>query len=257
MSIFVLALLLLGGAILYSIIGVTVVRYFHIGKVNEGHNEVIAPVFATAGVIYAVLIGALIIAVWENYDAAKSNAAEEASILTTMYRESSGMPAAEQSVMREHIKSYTENVIKEEWALQVHGGASPKARNEVVALYGEFTKMDPALAGSPINVDFLTNLTKITDHRNKRTLQSQEHLSGLLWFIIFLGGCIVVGMSFFIYMERKWPHIIISSIFSFLIGSLLLVTIVFDSPFSGALAIDSGSFEHSISVYQSVDQPVK
>lgn len=61
-------------------------------------------------------------------------------------------------------------------------------------------------------------------------------------------------MSFFVYMEKKWPHIIISCIFSFLVGSLLLVTIVFDSPFSGALAIAPDSFEHSLSVYKSVDQ---
>jgi hypothetical protein len=253
MSLFVLALLLLGGSILFAFIGVKVVRKITKGKVQEGHNEVIAPVFATAGVIYAVLIGALVIAVWGSYDSAKGNAAEEASILATMYRETTGMPLAEQKIMREHLIKYTEAVVNEEWALQVKGGASPNARTEVVSLYGEYSKMDPALAASPINVDFLNNITKFADNRNRRTLQSQEHLPALLWFIIFLGSIVVVGMSFFIYMEKHRPHVIISCIFSLLVGSLLLVTIVFDAPFSGPLAIDAGSFEHSLSVYKSVD----
>lgn len=254
MSLWLLASLILGGAVLFSLIGVPIARKSLNGKIHHGHNEVLSPIYATAGVIYAVLIGFLVIAVWENYDAAKANAAEEASILTTMYRETSGMPSAEQQVMREHIVKYTEAVVNKEWALQVHGGASQAARKEVAAMYREYNTLSPTVALLPINADFLTNIDKFADDRNRRTLQSEEKLPGVLWFAIILGSVITVGMSFFIYMERKWPHIIMSSIFGVLIGSLLLLTTIFNQPFQGPLAIDSAAFEHSLSVYKSVDQ---
>src|ERR1700712_970356 len=70
-------------------------------RVREGHNDVLVPLFLTAGTIYAVMLGFLVVVVWEAYGDAKGNVAVEASTLTTMYRMTNGMDTAELKAMRE------------------------------------------------------------------------------------------------------------------------------------------------------------
>ena len=58
------AVLAIGICVIYAAVGVVVVRKLMQGKVREGHNDTIAPMFATAGVIYAVLLGFLVVVGW-------------------------------------------------------------------------------------------------------------------------------------------------------------------------------------------------
>jgi hypothetical protein len=62
MSMVVYALLFVGGAVLYAVVGVLIGRKIVRHQVAEGHNDVLVPVFLTAGVIYAVLLGFTVIA---------------------------------------------------------------------------------------------------------------------------------------------------------------------------------------------------
>lgn len=84
------------------------------------------PVYATVGVIYAVRLAFLVIAVWEQYSAANENVIDEASVLTTMYRETTAMPARARP--RVSVRGYTEAVAGPEWKAQASGGTSPIAR---------------------------------------------------------------------------------------------------------------------------------
>ena len=55
MSAVLIAILFVGGAVLYAIVGVLIGRRIVGRHVREGHNDVLVPLFLTAGVIYAVL----------------------------------------------------------------------------------------------------------------------------------------------------------------------------------------------------------
>lgn len=250
-----LGIIVVGSAVLYAIAGVLIVRRLQRGKIVEGHNDVLSPVFATAGVIYAVLLGFLVVAVWQSYDEAKGNIQDEATTLTTLYRLTAGMRHPEERVaMRKDIREYTEQVIDDEWKTQAEtGSASPKTRQAVGSIYQQYSHMPLSESGSQINGEFLRTLSQITIDRNRRIVQSSEHLSWVMWFGLFVGGVVVVGMTFLLYMERAWPHVVISSVLAALIGTLLFVTMVLDRPFVGPLALESAPFEYSINLYDSVD----
>jgi hypothetical protein len=249
-----LALLIVGASVLFAFIGVVFVRNRMHGRVREGHNDVLVPIFLTAGTIYAVLLAFIVIAVWENYGAAHDNAAEEASTLTTLYRQTNGMPDKEQAEMRELLRSYTEDVINLEWPAQAkNGSASSKARKDVGQIYRTYRTLDPKVASSPIGVEFLQTMRTVATDRNRRSMQSGEQLSIVLWAVLIVGGVIVVGMTFFLYMDVVWPHALFSVLVAALISGLLLITLLLSQPFHGPLAITPESFEHSIVVYNSVD----
>jgi hypothetical protein len=230
-------------------------RRFVKAYVREGHNEVLIPIFLTAGTIYAVLLAFVVIAVWEAHDAAHANAAEEASTLATMYRQTAGMPPNEQREMRRLLREYTEAVFKQEWQIQAQtGGASPTARHLVTEIYRAIGRLPPSEASAPVSVEFLRTFSVVAADRNRRTLEADEQLPRILWFVLLLGAAIVIGMTFFLYMEVFWLHFVISAAMTILIGALLIVTLLLNRPFSGPLAVDAVAFEHSLGVYDSVDK---
>jgi hypothetical protein len=256
MSAWIACTLVIGVSVLYAAVGVTVVRSLMRGHILEGHNDVLSPIFATAGVIYAVLLGFVVIAVWESYGNAKDNVQTEATELTTLYRLTAGMRHPDERVyMRAAIRSYTEAVIDDEWATQAATGkASPKTRASMGAMFGEFSRMPLSTTGSQINGEFLRTLSSIVEARNRRIVQASEQLPWPIWVGLIVGGAITVGLTFILYMERNWPHVLISSVLAALIGTLLYLTIIFNRPFTGPVAIDAGPFEYATTVFDSVDK---
>jgi hypothetical protein len=240
-------------AVLAGLLVVFFRRFLH-ERVREGHNDVLVPLFLTAGTIYAVMLGFLVVVVWEAYGDAKANVAVEASTLTTMYRQTNGMQPEELKAMREHIRAYTEAVVGKEWEIQAKtGGAAPEARKQIAAIYREYAHMPPDIAGSSINREFLQQFSLVTAARNKRTLQAGEAVPWVLWLGLIGGATIVVTMSGLLYMDTWWPHALMSGVLTLMIGMLLFITIILAKPFQGALALEPGPFEHSLSVYKAVD----
>jgi hypothetical protein len=255
MNIYVLAVGVIGFSVAYALVGVFAGRRVMQHHMREGHNDVLVPIFLTSGTIYAVLLAFLVIAVWETYGAAKDNTAEEASTLATLYRQTNGLPDKQEHQLRVLLRDYTEAVAKDEWPIQaINGGASTKARQAVGEIYRAYKKMDPRVATSPVAVEFLQTMRLVAADRDKRRLQATDELPGVLWFGLILGGLIVIGMSFLLYMEVTWPHVLITALMSALIGTLLFITMLLNHPFSGPLAIHPDAFEHSIGVFDSVDR---
>jgi hypothetical protein len=251
-----LALIVIGLSVLYAASGVAIVHKRMHGHVVEGHNDVLSPIFATAGVIYAVLLGFLVVVVWESYDNAKANIADEATHLTTAYRLTAGMRfPAERIAMRAALRRYTKAVIEDEWTRQaLTGKASPDARAAVGNMYSAFHVMPLTQSGSQINGEFLRTLSAITVERNRRIIQAAESLPWIIWLGLVLGGAIVVGLTFVLYMETVWLHVVVSSVLAALIGTLLYLVIVLNRPFVGPMALTPEPFEYVNSFYDAVDQ---
>jgi Protein of unknown function (DUF4239) len=251
-----LALLFVGGAVVYAVVGVLVARKFIHKHVAEGHNDVLVPLFLTAGVIYAVLLGFMVVAVWESYDAAHANAAEEAALLVPLYRQTTDMAPEKGEEMRRLIREYAENVVNDEWAtLKETGHASEKARKSVGDIVRFFGTLTPATkVREIIAAQFLQTFSQVITDRNKRVLEAGESLSWIMWLGSAGGAIITVAMSFFLFMDRPWPHVVMTSVLAALIGILLFMMAMLSRPFVGPLAIEPASFEGSLSAFDDIDR---
>jgi hypothetical protein len=237
--------------------GILLVRRIVHGHIAEGHNDVLVPIFLTAGTIYAVFLAFLVVAVWESYDAAHANIAEEASALTTLYRASTGMEKHSGDELRTLVREYSEAVIEDEWKIQTAtGGASPKARAAGVGMYRLFGTLEPAVRQSDVAIDraVLDLIAQVQADRNKRTLQASESLPPIMWLAAIGSGVVVIVMTFLLYMERVWPQIAMVSVMASMIALLLCITFVLSSPFTGPMALTPEPFEHALTVYDSVDK---
>src|ERR1700741_175657 len=111
----VLAILVVGASVAFAICGTLIGRRLVRNNMAAFHNEIVISLFSAAGVVYAVLLGFLVVVVWEAYDDAHRNVAEEASTLGPLYRLTYGMKADEGAEMRTLIRRYAQSVITDEW----------------------------------------------------------------------------------------------------------------------------------------------
>jgi hypothetical protein len=252
----VLALLIIGGSVGYGVLAVVVGRKIAHRHVGEGHNDVLEPVFCTAGVIYAVLLGFMVVAVWQAYDDAHANVSEEAAILVPLYRQTIDMASDKGPAMRGLIRQCTRNVDDDEWrTMQASGNGSAKARQSIGDLVRLFGTLTPSTdIRKIIATQFLQTLSQVILDRNKRISESSESLSWVMWLGAVGGGAIIVGMSSVLHMDRRWPHVLMVAVMSGLIGLLIFIIAVLSRPFVGPLALDPAPFEHSVAAFNDVDQ---
>ncbi|HTH98065.1 MAG TPA: hypothetical protein VL574_11665 [Stellaceae bacterium] len=256
MNIALLFVLAATAAVVFATTGVWLGRHFMRGRVDKGHHEVLATLFQTGGTLHAVFLAFLVVAVWESYNAAHANVADEASALTTLYRESAGMESGMGKELRRLIRDYTDAVVRDEWRIQAEtGGASPKARAAGLDMYRLFAREKPATKQSDSAIDeaALAIISQIQSDRNRRTLAAEASLPPIMWFAAIGSGAIVLSMSFFLFMEQAAPQMIVTSIMTSTVALLLCIAFVLSHPFAGPMALNPEPFKHAIEVYDSVD----
>jgi multisubunit Na+/H+ antiporter MnhC subunit len=242
-----------GGGVLFAVLGVLGGRRLVHHQVAEGHNDVLVPVFLTAGVIYAVLLGFMVVAVWEAYDAAHANVAEEAALLVPLYRQSEALPAEQADALRKALHEYAEQVVSG-WDRFVHGRRNVEAGAAMQNLFTTFGALKPVTKAQELTAaQFMTSLNLMLLDRNKRYMHAAESLSWIMWLAAVGGGVVTVALTFLIFMERTWPHVLAVSIMAAMIALLLFTIAVLSRPFLGPLAIEAAPFETSLAVFNDID----
>ena len=95
-----LGLLIVGGTVLFAVGALSIARRVFRERAAGMHNDVMIALYAGASVAYAVLLGFMVVVVWQAYDTAHRNLAEESASLVALYRLTYGMEAKERSEER-------------------------------------------------------------------------------------------------------------------------------------------------------------
>jgi hypothetical protein len=225
-------------------------------RLAGGHHEVLVALFQTGGTLHAVFLAFLVVAVWQSYDAARANVAEEASAIATLYRASIGMQSDAGRQLRGLLREYAQAVIQNEWAIQAEtGGASPRARAASLAMYRLLGREDPQVKqnDASINGAVLEMISQVQSDRNKRTLAAEQSLPMIIWVAAIGSGAIVLSMSFLLYSDQVALQMILTSVIATTITVLLCITFVLSHPFVGLMALQPDPFKHSLEVFEAVD----
>jgi Protein of unknown function (DUF4239) len=174
MNYLLLGVLMIGGPAVYATAGVFFGRKRLHGRVQEGHNDVCVPIFLNAGVLFAVLMGFMVIAVWKSYDAARINVATEATALVPLYRSSGNLPPEAGDKIRELTREYVHLVIEDEWPIQASSGQpSSKARKQIGDLFRSFGNGTITLQMKKDYPLSCNVLMQAPDRRDERPQQAQ------------------------------------------------------------------------------------
>ncbi len=223
--------------------------------VPTGHNGALSPFMTCVSLVYGALLGFTIVVAWEQFSSAEANVSNEASSLTTMYRQTVGMPVAEQTQMRELVRKYAKAVEGPEWqnAIQTHTGTEG-ARDALNEMYRVLGSEQSSVASSPISQKFLDQLTTLASERNQRILDSKPRIPGLLWTGLIFGGVVLIALGGFMRLASLRGHLALLGAVAVLLGLLLFVVYWLDHPFGNQLGVTSEPFEQSLAVFDSIDR---
>src|SRR5215212_4692120 len=122
-----IGLLLLCVAVALAVGGLILVQRLVPTDVRRQHNDVAGFIYAVLGLTYAVLLGLMVVAVWEEWNQAATTADDEASSLAEIFWIADRIPESDGHHIQELARSYARVVVRDEWPLMAQEKSSPEA----------------------------------------------------------------------------------------------------------------------------------
>lgn len=213
-------------------------RHFRYDVLSD-HNEVAGWIFSGVGVIYAVLLGFIVVVVWQKFDAAANNVQSEVSAVSDTYRAVQGYPDPLRSKIRNELNSYMKVMMRYEWPAMEHGRYSNEALDVMEQIAYDINTFKPRDdQESNAQQAAMAQEQRLFDARRLRLQQIQPSVPVVLWFALTAGAIALIGMAFLFGVERKVFHFVMTGTLAAVIALLFIIIAEFDRPFSGAAGVD-------------------
>jgi hypothetical protein len=248
----VYGVLVVGGTCLVALAGLELVQRLVPATSRQRHNDVAGFIYAALGVIYAVLLALVVIAVWEEYDAANETVEQEANAVAEIAWLAHRLPEPEGSHIQELARSYAEEVIHQEWPLMEQGEAPAMTQtqgtpsgwtliDEIRANLQGFQPRTPA--DEQLYAEGLDQVQRLADARRMRLVAAEEGIPGVLWSVLIFGGVAAIGFTYLFGLANTWAHRLMVLTLAAVIGLVLFTIGAMEHPFSGGARIGTEAFD--------------
>jgi hypothetical protein len=204
------------------------------------------------GVIYAVILALVVIAVWEKYQAASETVDQEANATAEIAWLAHRLPEPEGTHIQELCRSYAEEVAHKEWPLMAQGKAPPMTQERgtpsgwtiIDDIRASLQDYEPRTrAEEQLYAAGLDQIEELNDARRMRLVAAEEGIPGVLWSVLIFGGIAAIGFTYLFGMENTWAHRLMVVILAAVIGLVLFTIGSMEHPFSGGARIGTGAFD--------------
>jgi hypothetical protein len=219
---------------------------------RQPHNDVAGFIYAALGVIYAVLLALVVIAVWEEYQAASATVEQEANALAEIFWLGHRLPEPEGPHLQELARSYAQEVVDNEWPLMEQGRSplmvseegTPAGWTLIDEIRATLQNFQPhTKADEQLYAEGLDQVQRLADARRMRLVAAEEGVPGVLWAVLIFGGIAVVGFTYLFGLENMWAHRLMVVTLAAVIGLALFTIGAMEHPFSGGARIGTGAFD--------------
>jgi uncharacterized integral membrane protein len=219
---------------------------------RQPHNDVAGFIYAALGVIYAVLLALVVIAVWEEYQAASETVEQEANALAEIFWLAHRLPEPEGSHIQELARSYAEEVVHKEYPLMEQGEAPLMTQtqgtpagwtliDEIRANLQDFQPRTPA--DEQLYAEGLDQVQRLADARRTRLVAAEEGVPAVLWSVLIFGGVAAVSFTYLFGLANTWAHRLMVVTLAAVIGLVLFTIGAMEHPFSGGARIGTEAFD--------------
>jgi hypothetical protein len=234
----VVGLALIAGAIVFAL------EFLIPAKRRELHNPIVGYVYSVIGITYAVLLGLVAVATWDNLEVALDNTYSEANALVQLDLYGYSLPPPEHAEIESLVKKYTTVVINVEWPELARRQDSQQAWDLVTQLRLLIERQQPTAPAAVIRYQqALDTVVELSNARRERIDEATHGVPGLLWAILVMGAVITIGFSYFFGMKSRLAHAVVMFFLTLLITGVLLVPYELNDPFRGPVKVGPGAFE--------------
>jgi Protein of unknown function (DUF4239) len=139
-SLWIAAVVLLIPTTIFAMCGPVIVRRYVPLEQLRSNNEVAGFKFATVGMVYAVLLAFAILVVWQRFNQADNEVANEASAAATVFRLTTGLDALHGAAVHKATTAYLKEAVAKDWAAMSRGTSSPDVTTALSEIYNAVLK---------------------------------------------------------------------------------------------------------------------
>jgi len=238
MSFFQLVLFFLACFIVYIVCGILIMEKVWPPKAREEFNDVISGFSVVLGIIFAVIVGSVIVAVWQYQDKADNVATQEADYVGDLFQMAPNTGLLDSPRLRTLLVQYSKNVIDVEWPLMRKSMKPTSGWNYLINIQKIITDCKPKSLQDNILVNNIQRkFTQLLDARRKRIAASLNNIPFVIYILIFFISAFLIFFTFFFGLN-KWTHMLFCFCLSVLISLCIVVIIALDCPFRTQIRID-------------------
>lgn len=240
----IFGILVISLAVAIAVAGLFLVRRLTSLSLQEEHNAVAGFIYSVLGVAYAVVLGFVLIAVWERYEVASERADQEGADLADIYFVVDRLPDSDRRQVQQLAKSYAQVVIDEEWPMMQEGQSSPHAWAVMDQLRQSMEHFEPSTPAEQVLYDHgLARVHDLADTRRLRLLEASTRMPTIIWVILLAGGVITVSFSYVFGLKNTWVHTMMVMALTAVITSILFTIYTLEHRFSGDTQLTPNAFE--------------
>lgn len=222
------------------------------------NNEVAGPLSSMVGIVFAVILAFVAIAVWEQFNAADALVQREASAAGDVFRQAEGYPEPLRTTVRTAMRDYVDAVIKDEWPRQQRGEPTAKPWLIFEKVHNAVLHFEPATKGQEaVHAEQLRDFNILMDQRRARIHAAHQGIDPRVWVVMVFGTTIMVAFTWFFGTESFRAHLTMTALFGIAIGLVFYVVAELDYPFRGGTGVTSESYEEVLVDMDRMSQRVR
>src|SRR5918995_1638446 len=241
-----------GGLCLLALAGFELVQRLVPAASRRQHNDVAGFIYAALGVIYAVILALVVIAVWEQYGAARETVEQEANAAADIFWLANQLPEPGGTHVQELVRSYAQEVVHREWPLKEQGRTplmsqergTPAGWTIIDDILQNIQNFEPRTKGEEqLYAEGLDQVDTLADARRMRLVAAEEGIPAVLWSVLIFAGIAAIGFTYLFGLENTWAHRLMVVTLAGVIGLVLFTIGALEYPFEGGARIGTEFFE--------------
>jgi hypothetical protein len=226
-------------------------------RLRSEHNDVAGFTIAIAGVVYAVLLAFIAVAVWEGYGQADMLVQTEANLVGNLYRDTVGLPEPQASDLRHTLFVYAETVVQDEWPAFAAGLDDDAAGWQLLDhVHLALVQVHPQDSGTAtVQAQMLLALTDLYNARRGRFRSASVELPRVLWWNLLAGAALLLTFSCLFGAPNLAMHAAMVCLLAMTIGLVLTLILLLTHPFAGDNHISAAAFNALIRDVERMSYP--
>jgi hypothetical protein len=209
---------------------------------DEPSNEVILWTAGNWGLVFAVLLGLLVIATFQTTKDLVDTIGRETSSLSTLYRTADGYPDPIRNELKSDLRDYTRYVVEKDWPAHRLGLLRMGGEHRLEVIRQKLLSFEPATKTQQLlQEEMLRYLNAMTVAREQRLSAVTARIPNVLWYIVMTGAIITFIFMWMMHMKAK-SQFLLGGMTAFFLAIMTFLIFAMDRPLKGAVSVPAESF---------------
>ena len=240
-----LALIIVGGTVILVLIGLFLVNRFMPAWRHESSSQTVAGVVAMVMTMFAVLVAFVIVNLFNSYEGASNNVANEAASLTDLVRDARHFPPPVRQRIERAVAQYVVEVRQQEFRTLSMGKEDARAQELLGNIFEAVQTYSPHNSGQQaFYSDTIQQLHSIADERESRLDAADAGIPKPLLYLMILLAVLTLTAALFIDTHHGGLDVAVVVTLAIAVSAGMLTALLLEHPFSGSIAVSSDAYDN-------------